>query len=52
MDKSIMIAILVAPILAVTNAYATSNSPYDSGYNHGCDDTGLSASDRYIIFFA
>lgn len=29
-------------------AYASEQSPYDSGYNHGCDDAGLSPSDRYV----
>ena len=45
-NKNIMITILVAPILVAPNVYAS--SPYDSGYNHGCDDAGLSSSDRYI----
>jgi hypothetical protein len=31
------------------SALASSNSPYDSGYDHGCDDAGISdSSDRYI----
>ena len=30
-------------------AIATSNSPYDSGYDHGCDDADISdPDDRYI----
>jgi hypothetical protein len=37
---------LVVPILLATNAYAS--SPYDSGYDHGCDDAGESPSDMYI----
>ena len=28
--------------------YAGGKSPYESGYDHGCDDAGLSPSDRYI----
>lgn len=29
--------------------YASSNDPYDSGYDHGCDDASiLVPSDRYI----
>jgi hypothetical protein len=28
--------------------YASGKSPYESGYDHGCDDGGLSPSDRYI----
>ena len=27
---------------------ASSKSPYESGYDHGCDDSGLKAEDRYI----
>jgi hypothetical protein len=27
---------------------AGGKSPYESGYDHGCDDAGLSPSDRYI----
>ncbi|MDN5867242.1 MAG: hypothetical protein L0H55_07565 [Candidatus Nitrosocosmicus sp.] len=31
------------------SVFASSNSPYDSGYDHGCDDAGISdSSDRYI----
>jgi hypothetical protein len=30
-------------------AFASSKSPYESGYDHGCDDAGISnPSDRYI----
>lgn len=30
-------------------AYASSNDPYQSGYDHGCDDAGISnPSNRYI----
>jgi hypothetical protein len=32
----------------VFNVYASESSPYDSGYNHGCDDAGRSESDKYI----
>jgi hypothetical protein len=39
-------------ILSITipgSALASSGSPYDSGYNHGCDDARISDySDRYI----
>jgi hypothetical protein len=27
---------------------ASSKSPYESGYDHGCDDSELKAEDRYI----
>lgn len=38
--------VLSAPLPFVL---ASSNSPYDSGYDHGCDDAGISdPSDRYI----
>jgi hypothetical protein len=37
----------LAPQIQV--AYAGGKSPYESGYDHGCDDAGLSdPSDRYI----
>ena len=29
-------------------AYAGGKSPYESGYDHGCEDADLSPSDRYI----
>ena len=44
-------AILLASVLAaqIQLADAGSKSPYDSGYDHGCDDAGISdPSDRYI----
>jgi hypothetical protein len=44
-------AVFISMILAVatdSSGYASSNA-YDSGYNHGCDDAGISdADDRYI----
>jgi len=44
-------AVFISMILAVTtdsSGYASSNA-YDSGYNHGCDDAGISdPDDRYI----
>jgi hypothetical protein len=44
------------PILALSSmailgssAYASEESPYDSGYDHGCDDARISdPDDRYI----
>jgi hypothetical protein len=37
----------VVPQLPIFQVYA-SNSAYDSGYDHGCDDAGISnPSDRY-----
>jgi hypothetical protein len=32
----------------VSVAYASESSPYDSGYDHGCDDAGLRESEKYI----
>ena len=35
--------------MGVFSAFASESSPYDSGYNHGCDDAGISdPGDRYI----
>jgi hypothetical protein len=36
------------PVLLLAIPLAYGSSPYDSGYDHGCDDAGLSPSDRYI----
>ena len=44
----IAIVLTIATIVTFPLAYGSSISPYDSGYNHGCDDAGLSPSDRYI----
>jgi hypothetical protein len=35
-------------VLQIQLAYAGGKSPYESGYDHGCDDADLSPSDRYI----
>lgn len=41
-----VILVLSAPLPFVL---ASSKSPYDSGYDHGCDDAGIfDPSDRYI----
>jgi len=32
----------------ILQVYASESSPYDSGYDHGCDDAGRSESDKYI----
>src|SRR5918996_1596818 len=43
--------LLIAPVLApqIQLAHAGSKSPYDSGYDHGCDDADISDPlDRYI----
>ena len=44
----VLMAFLLAPQLQQV-ANASSNSPYESGYDHGCDDAGISdVGDRYI----
>lgn len=44
---SIICALTFSPSLTAVQIYA--ENPYDSGYDHGCDDAGISsASDRYI----
>ncbi len=45
-----MLGIFTILLISVPgSAFASSNSPYDSGYDHGCDDAGISdSSDRYI----
>ncbi|WP_196816328.1 hypothetical protein [Candidatus Nitrosocosmicus oleophilus] len=41
-----VILVFSAPLPSVL---ASSKSPYDSGYDHGCDDAGISdSSDKYI----
>jgi hypothetical protein len=46
---SMVTALVVIFILGGFNAYASESSPYDSGYNHGCDDAAISdPDDRYI----
>lgn len=44
--------IIAGPVAAWGNmlpSYAFEGDPYDSGYDHGCDDAGISdSSDRYI----
>ncbi|TVP40778.1 hypothetical protein [Candidatus Nitrosocosmicus arcticus] len=47
MVLSIICALTFSPSLTAVQIYA--ENPYDSGYDHGCDDAGISsASDRYI----
>jgi hypothetical protein len=44
----IILAILIISIAFIPSAFA-SNNAYDSGYDHGCDDAGISGpDDRYI----
>jgi hypothetical protein len=48
---SFSITLLLASVLLpqIQLVHAGGKSPYDSGYDHGCDDVGISdPSDRYI----
>jgi hypothetical protein len=50
-EASFALFLTFALILSVPlqGAFASSKSPYESGYDHGCDDAGISnPSDRYI----
>ena len=48
----LMATIVVSGLIMQQSAsmftYASESSPYDSGYDHGCDDAGRSESDKYI----
>ena len=47
----LLLAILLVPISLTQPQFvnASSKSPYDSGYDHGCDDADISdPDDRYI----
>src|SRR5918996_1408013 len=49
----LMIAAIAGTLLSqqsndTLQVYASESSPYDSGYDHGCDDAGRSESDKYI----
>ena len=47
LNKIILAIAVIATLIAVpSNVYA--KSPYQSGYDHGCDDSDLSPQDRYI----
>lgn len=46
-----LLAIIVVGLLlvgSISSVYASSRTPYQSGYDHGCDDADLSPNDRYI----
>jgi hypothetical protein len=46
-STTLLLASVLAPQIQLADA--GSKSPYDSGYDHGCDDAGISdPSDRYI----
>src|SRR5919107_2340414 len=46
-STTLLLASVLAPQIQL--AEAGGKSPYDSGYDHGCDDAGISdPSDRYI----
>ena len=42
-----IVLIAIATLALVSNVFATKD-PYDSGYDHGCDDASKSPSNRYI----
>jgi hypothetical protein len=43
----VIVTLVLAPAIPVSNA--SSKSPYESGYDHGCDDADISdPDDRYI----
>jgi hypothetical protein len=45
----VLVLIIILPLpIPFIGADASSRTPYQSGYNHGCDDADLSPSDRYI----
>lgn len=49
MSKIIILWITIFAVVGGPVAvYASEQSPYNSGYNHGCDDASESPSDRYI----
>jgi hypothetical protein len=56
-DKRLVVIIMVMAVSStlisqqlsgILQVYASKSSPYDSGYDHGCDDAGRSESDKYI----
>jgi hypothetical protein len=53
--KSEAVFLLLLTVMAISGAtliplsYASEDNPYESGYDHGCDDAGISdPSERYI----
>jgi len=45
----IFLTFVLILLVSHQGAFASSKSPYESGYDHGCDDAGISnPSDRYI----
>lgn len=46
---AILMILMISTFGFSPSAYASEKSPYDSGYDHGCDDEGISdSSERYI----
>ncbi|MGC1131455.1 MAG: hypothetical protein WA941_01425 [Nitrososphaeraceae archaeon] len=47
-----LLLLVITPISMLTFiplSYASQNDPYESGYDHGCDDAGISdSSESYI----
>ncbi|MGH9952794.1 MAG: hypothetical protein ACRD5J_14310 [Nitrososphaeraceae archaeon] len=52
MTKLVLLVLLLVTVvgsgMSMQQVFASESSPYDSGYDHGCDDAGLSESDKYI----
>jgi hypothetical protein len=45
----VFILVLLVPSITIIPSTTYAKSPYESGYDHGCDDAGISdPSDRYI----
>jgi hypothetical protein len=42
------ILVTLVGLISIPGVYASIDDPYDSGYNHGCDDADLDPGDRYI----
>lgn len=42
------LGIFVVIASSITSVYASEKTPYESGYDHGCDDADLDVDDRYI----
>jgi len=56
-DKRLVVIFVILTVISslisqqlsgILQVYATESSPYQSGYDHGCDDAGRSESNKYI----
>jgi hypothetical protein len=46
--SGLIFLLLIISLVACGSPANSSSNPYDSGYEHGCDDARLDPSDRYI----